>query len=279
MAVNTRILPQELECLFPKTIHEAVQMLTQYGPDAKVVAGGTDLLVRMKQGLISPGYLILIMKIPELINITKDECLRIGAATRLCEVLNFCAADEKYAAMSEALRSLGKVQIRNLATIGGNLCNASPAADSAPPLLVFDCRVKLCSVKGERILNLEKFFKKRRYGGLHHITLQTPAINTAKQILKENNIPYFGYNEHGDVWKEIFVHPKDAFGVLIQIAEFNADDWLNKALVFPKNKKWAIRKKEDGCMLTFAHPGGGKVDLELTKTDIKKLISDLEQSC
>ena len=126
---------------------------------------------------------------------------------------------------------------------------------------------------------LEKFFKKRRYGGLHHITLQTPAINTAKQILKENNIPYFGYNEHDDVWKEIFVHPKDAFGVLIQIAEFNADDWLNKALVFPKNKKWAIRKKEDGCMLTFAHPGGGKVDLELTKTDIKKLISDLEQSC
>ena len=126
---------------------------------------------------------------------------------------------------------------------------------------------------------LEKFFKKRRYGGLHHITLQTPDINTAKQILRKNNIPHFGYNEHGDVWKEIFIHPKDAFGVLIQIAEFRADDWLNKSLVFPKNKKWAVRKKEDGYMLTFAHPGGGKVDLELTKKDIKRLISDLEQSC
>jgi carbon-monoxide dehydrogenase medium subunit len=177
MAVNTRILPQGLECLFPKTIHEVVQMLTQYGQDAKVVAGGTDLLVRIKQGLISPGYLILIMKIPELINITKDECLRIGAATRLCEVLNFCAADEKYAAVSEALRSLGKVQIRNIATIGGNLCNASPAADSAPPLLVFDSRVKLCSVQGERILNLEKFFK-----GVNVTTMASNEIMTEIQI-------------------------------------------------------------------------------------------------
>lgn len=128
---------------------------------------------------------------------------------------------------------------------------------------------------------LDKFFKKRRYGGLHHITLQTPNINNAKKILKDNNIPYFGYfeYEHGDVWKEIFIHPKDAFGVLIQIAEFNSDDWLNKSLVLPKNKKWEVRKKEDSCRLTFAHPGGGKVDLELTKKDVKKLISDLEQSC
>ena len=177
MAVNTRILPQEFECLFPKTIHEAAHMLTQYGSDAKVVAGGTDLLVRMKQGLISPGYLILIVKIPELINITKDECLRIGAATRLCEVLNFCAADKKYAALGEALRSLGKVQVRNIATIGGNLCNASPAADSAPPLLVFDCRIKLCSVEGERILKLEKFFT-----GVNVTTMAPHEIMTEIQI-------------------------------------------------------------------------------------------------
>lgn len=125
---------------------------------------------------------------------------------------------------------------------------------------------------------LDNFFKKRKRGGLHHITLQTPDINKAKKTLKDNNIPFFGYNEHGDFWKEIFVHPEDAFGVLIQIAEFTPDDWLDKSVIFPKGQKWLVEKKDRGCNLSFAHPGGGKVDLELTKTDIKKLISDLEQS-
>jgi methylmalonyl-CoA/ethylmalonyl-CoA epimerase len=125
-------------------------------------------------------------------------------------------------------------------------------------------RLELISPTGSGSF-LEKFFKKRRYGGLHHITLQTPDINNAKRILQDNDIPFFGYYEY------------EAFGVLIQIAEFNSDDWLNNSLVFPKNKKWEVRKKEGGCWLTFAHPGGGKVDLELTKTDVKKLISDLEQ--
>jgi methylmalonyl-CoA/ethylmalonyl-CoA epimerase len=126
---------------------------------------------------------------------------------------------------------------------------------------------------------LDNFFKKRKRGGLHHITLQTPDINKAKKMLKDNSIPYFGYYEHGDFWKEIFIHPEDAFGVLIQIAEFTPDDWLDKSVIFPKGQKWSVKKSENGCTLTFAHPGGGKVDLKLTKTDIKKLISDLEQSC
>ncbi len=125
---------------------------------------------------------------------------------------------------------------------------------------------------------LDNFFKKRKRGGLHHITLQTPDINKAKKTLKDNNIPYFGYNEYGDFWKEIFIHPEDAFGVLIQIAEFTPDDWLDKSVIFPKGQKWLVEKKEKGCNLSFAHPGGGKVDLKLTKTDIKKLISDLERS-
>jgi len=126
---------------------------------------------------------------------------------------------------------------------------------------------------------LDNFLKKRKRGGLHHITLQTPDINKARQTLKDNNIPHFGYNEHGDFWKEIFIHPEDAFGVLIQIAEFTPDDWLDKSVIFPKGQKLSVKKSENGCTLTFAHPGGGKVDLKLTKTDIKKLISDLEQLC
>jgi methylmalonyl-CoA/ethylmalonyl-CoA epimerase len=124
---------------------------------------------------------------------------------------------------------------------------------------------------------LDNFFTKNKAGGLHHISLQTPDMVKAKQTLEENGIPYFGHNEHGDFWKEIFIHPKNAFGVLIQIAEFNPDDWLNKSVVFPKGQKWKVNKKNNRCTLIFAHPGGGKVNIKLSKPDIKNLIRDLEQ--
>ena len=125
---------------------------------------------------------------------------------------------------------------------------------------------------------LDKFLATKE-GGLHHITLQTPNIQKAQQILKDHNIPYFGYNEYGDAWKEIFIHPKDAFGVLIQIAEFNPDDWLDNSTVFPKTQKWAVKKTGTGGTLSFAHPGGGKVEIELTPEDIESLIHDLDNCC
>ena len=124
---------------------------------------------------------------------------------------------------------------------------------------------------------LTKFLKKNENGGLHHISLQTRDIQNAIRKLEDHNIPYFGHNEYGDFWKEIFIHPKDAFGVLIQIAEFSPDDWLDKSLVFPKGQKWAAIKNSEGCTLNLAHPGGGKVKLKLNRSEIKNLISDLEQ--
>jgi methylmalonyl-CoA/ethylmalonyl-CoA epimerase len=126
---------------------------------------------------------------------------------------------------------------------------------------------------------LSKFLNKNKNGGLHHISLQTPDIQNAIKKLEVHNIPYFGYNEYGSFWKEIFIHPKDAFGVLIQIAEFNPDDWLDQSLVFPKGQKWAVVKNKEGCTLKVAHPGGGKVKLILNRSEVKKLISDLGQSC
>ena len=74
---------------------------------------------------------------------------------------------------------------------------------------------------------LERFLQKKA-GGVHHITLQTPDIEEARKTLEAHGIPYFGANEYTDFyWKEIFIHPKDTQGVLIQIAEFNPDDWLS----------------------------------------------------
>jgi CO/xanthine dehydrogenase FAD-binding subunit len=159
MAINTRIITHEFVYLVPKTIEETVQLLNQYGSDAKIIAGGTDLLLQIKQEKISPGYLINVMKIPELSQIKEDDRLRIGAATKLGDVRKYCSKRKAYTALYEAVSMLGKVQVWNMGTIGGNLCNASPAADTAPPLLVLNGRVKLLGKDGEKTLSLEDFFK------------------------------------------------------------------------------------------------------------------------
>ncbi|MFH2219892.1 MAG: VOC family protein [Pseudomonadota bacterium] len=123
---------------------------------------------------------------------------------------------------------------------------------------------------------LDNFFKKRQNGGVHHITLQTPDIYDAKQRLEDNNIPHFGFNTDDPLWKELFIHPKDAFGVLIQIAEFNPYDWIKASEKLPKGQKWSIHKQEKGFTLNLFPPGKRNVSLELTETEIKRLLSDIE---
>ncbi|MEE4357777.1 MAG: VOC family protein [Desulfococcaceae bacterium] len=120
-------------------------------------------------------------------------------------------------------------------------------------------------------------FLKDRQGGVHHITFETPDISAAKRNLDALGIPCFGFQDKHPAWKELFIHPKDAFGVLIQLAEFRPDEWLSPSLVFPEGKKWEVEKTEKGGCLTTAHPGGGKAKLELNRDEIKKLILDLEE--
>lgn len=123
---------------------------------------------------------------------------------------------------------------------------------------------------------LDNFIKKRK-NGIHHVTLQTSNIKKMKEFLEENKIPYFGYNDYGDSWKELFIHPKDAFGVLIQIGEFEADDWLSEPNKMPKGMKWSFSENDGLYNLTFAHPGGGKMKLDLNRDEVTKMISDLEK--
>jgi len=118
-------------------------------------------------------------------------------------------------------------------------------------------------------------FLKEREGGVHHITLQTADIHRAKALLEAHAIPYFGFKEYGDFWKELFIHPRDAFGVLIQIAEFNADDFLDESVKFPVDRKWEISPTGSGCRLTVAHPGGGKTVTELTRDEATALAAEL----
>ncbi|MFW9821504.1 MAG: VOC family protein [Candidatus Thorarchaeota archaeon] len=122
---------------------------------------------------------------------------------------------------------------------------------------------------------LENFFKKRG-NGIHHLVLQTPNIKRAREILEKNNIPYFGYNDYGERWKELFIHPKDAFGVLLQIAEFKADDWLDTSYGMPEEKKWLITKIDEDYLLTLAHPGGGRVKINFEREELTNMLQDLE---
>ncbi|MGE0085266.1 MAG: VOC family protein [Desulfococcaceae bacterium] len=120
-------------------------------------------------------------------------------------------------------------------------------------------------------------FLKNRSGGVHHITFETPDILAAKKRLEELKIPYFGFRDSDPAWKELFIHPRDAFGVLIQLAEFRPDEWLAPSVVFPRGKRWKAEKKADSISLTLAHPGGGKAVLEFSPSEVRKFISDLEK--
>ena len=118
-----------------------------------------------------------------------------------------------------------------------------------------------------------------REGGVHHITMQTPDIQQAKAFLEKNGIPYFGYNEYPmSYWKELFIHPRHAFGVLIQIAEFKPEEWLAATVNIGGSKRWEIKKNSDGIDLHLAHPGGGQARISLTPEEARKMIADLEEA-
>jgi carbon-monoxide dehydrogenase medium subunit len=151
---------REFEYLEPPSLSEAVSFLDQHSEAAKIFAGGTDLLVNMKEGELSPGYLIDIKGIPgqEYIKYDEKKGLRIGALTTIRQIETSRVIREQFPPLAQAAKVLGSVQVRNRATIGGNLCNAAPSAETAPPLLVLGAKLKLFGSRGERVLPLEEFF-------------------------------------------------------------------------------------------------------------------------
>ena len=143
----------------PSSLGETLKMLRDYKGKSRLLAGGTDVLVKMKKGAVSPDVVVDLSKISELSFIElAGGNLRIGGLTRLADIGESSLVREKAQALAEAIDVLASSQVRNRATIAGNLCNASPAADTAPPLLVLDTSVKLQSPDGERIVPLAEFF-------------------------------------------------------------------------------------------------------------------------
>lgn len=143
-----------------ETLAEACSLLSQFNGKARVIAGGTDLMVNMKQKTVRPAYLIDISCLPGLntIEYNQEDVLKIGALCTHSDIESSSVIQEKFNILAQACRSIGSVQIRNLGTIGGNLCNASPSADSAPALLGLDAKVRIFGSAGEDAIELAKFF-------------------------------------------------------------------------------------------------------------------------
>lgn len=146
--------------LEPATIEEAVSLLGKYDGKAKVVAGGTDLVVQIREKLIAPEYVVDIGYISGLDRIDYDETqgLRIGALATIRAIEKSSKICQVYPAIAQSAGLLGSVAIRNVATIGGNLCNAAPSADTAPALIGLAAKGKIIGPDGEKIVSLEEFF-------------------------------------------------------------------------------------------------------------------------
>ena len=144
----------------PTHLDDAVTLLAEHGADARLLAGGTDLIIRLRDGSIRPGVVVDLKRIAELDGEIREieGHLSIGARTVMTDI----AADERirrdYEALAEAASVVGSVQIRNRATLAGNICNASPAADTAPALLVYGARVVTAGPSGTRRIPIDEFF-------------------------------------------------------------------------------------------------------------------------
>jgi carbon-monoxide dehydrogenase medium subunit len=143
-----------------ETVEEALGLLGEYSPEARILAGGTDLLIGMKEGSCAPRHVIDVKAIPGLrtIEVTAGGGLHIGACVTVNELLEFGELPAGMTALHDAASVLATYQLRNRATVGGNITNASPACDLGPPLLVLGAVVNAVSPSGERPVPIQDFF-------------------------------------------------------------------------------------------------------------------------
>ncbi len=141
----------------PDSLDQAVALLAAADCEARVLAGGTDLLVQMRSGLIEPGLVVDIKKIDELRSIGEEaEGWRLGATVTGAEIGEHAALKSAWPGVCEAIELIGSTQVQGRATVGGNLCNASPAADSVPALIAAGARASIAGPGGRRELAVEE---------------------------------------------------------------------------------------------------------------------------
>ncbi|MBI4676347.1 MAG: xanthine dehydrogenase family protein subunit M [Elusimicrobia bacterium] len=175
---------EELEYHAPSSLDEACRLLGSLGPKAKVLAGGTDLLVDIKQGALDAGHLVSLAKVPGLKGIEREDGgLRIGPMATPNQLAGSDLVRETFPALAEAAGQMAGTQIRNLATLGGNLCSAVPSADLPPCLLTVEAELILAAPGERRTLPLKEFFLGPRRTALAHgeilAAIRVPALPPA----------------------------------------------------------------------------------------------------
>jgi aerobic carbon-monoxide dehydrogenase medium subunit len=151
---------RRFELATPDSVDACVKTLAQRGPDAKLLAGGTDLLPQMKNYLLKPAYVVDLSGVAELRVLDGDakRGFRIGAAVSARELELHAGLRAACPGLSESGALVGSIQVRNLATVGGNMCNAAPSADMAPPLVALEAEAVIAGPKGRRRVPMTDFF-------------------------------------------------------------------------------------------------------------------------
>jgi carbon-monoxide dehydrogenase medium subunit len=151
---------KRFEVLQADSVEDCLRALAAHGGEAKLLAGGTDLLPQLKNGLLAPRCVVDVSRVARLrtLEVADGRGLRVGAAVTARELERNEAVQARCPALAESGGLIGSVQVRNLATVGGNLCNAAPSADMAPPLLALEAEAVIAGPRGERRVPLSAFF-------------------------------------------------------------------------------------------------------------------------
>ncbi len=206
---------KKFEYLIPTSLNEAISLYESHAERAKYIAGGTDVMVKIKEGKMAPDYLISLKNIlgqERQFLKHENDTLRISALATHHVLEESSLVRKHYPILYDAVKNIGSVQIRNVATIGGNLVNAVPSADGAIPLIALDAKVSIVGPKGERNMDLVRFFLGPGQCDLEH-----------GEILTEITIPPLAprtgsaYIKHGR--REAMELPMLGVGVLLSLKE------------------------------------------------------------
>lgn len=235
---------QELQYFKPKCLSDALELLNKHGKDIKVLAGGTDLIIALKDKLIVCGHLIDIKAIKELqgINYSSVEGLSIGAAVSINDIINSEEVKANYPILEEAAKTLANSLLRNRATLVGNLCNASPGGDMLSPSIVLEGEIEIASIDRVHRMPLKEFF-----------------LGVKKTALKENEM----------VTRVIFPHIKGQ-GRYLRKSRIKGHDLAQVAVA-------AFLKAEGGLNITIGAAGPTPIVIDCFKEIKNKNIINHEE--
>ena len=175
--------PEPFEMYQPTTLQEASRLVKDKGEGGRFLAGGTDLVIAIKEKGLIPRYVVDLKKVPGLSGIREntDGSITIGALTTMRAIETDSMLNKKYPFLCQSAAEVGSIQIRNRATVGGNMANATPSADVAPSLIALNATAKIVDSRTERIVPLEEFFRG-----------PGQSVMSPEEILTEITIPKTG---------------------------------------------------------------------------------------